>query len=169
MLLFGVRASDIVVMQRATDGVTMTHPAVDLLVGVALICLLIQPANAQDPKALQIRGEYLVNGPAACGNCHTKRGADLFADASKYLTGGYKFDIPPGLAFSKNITPDNDTGIGSWTDKQIIRAIREGVTREGNLIGPPMPIGYYNKISDDDVNARMTSTLSRTNSAAISA
>jgi mono/diheme cytochrome c family protein len=131
----------------------MMHPVVGLIVGVTSICLLIDPANAQDPKALKIRGEYLVNGPAACGNCHTKRGADLLADASKYLAGGYKFDIPPGLAFSKNITPDNDTGIGSWTDKQIVRAIREGVTREGNLIGPPMPLGYYNKISDDDVNA----------------
>src|SRR5262249_47309524 len=54
---------------------------------------------------------------------------------------------------SKNLTPDRDTGIASWSDEQVIRAIREGVTKEGNLIGPPMPIALYNKIADDDVKA----------------
>lgn len=131
----------------------MKTPTLSVIVAAAFVGAWAQSANAQDQQALRARGEYLVNGPAACGNCHTQRGADLLADPSKYLAGGYKFDIPPGLAFSKNITPDNDTGIGSWTDQQIIRAIREGVTREGNLIGPPMPIGYYNKLSDHDAKA----------------
>src|SRR5262245_40696348 len=96
-------------------GGVMKTPAVKFIVSVALFAACAQSANAQDQQALRARGEYLVNGPAACGNCHTQRGADLFANPNKYLAGGYKFDIPPGLAFSKNITPDNDTGIGSWT------------------------------------------------------
>ena len=48
---------------------------------------------------------------------------------------------------------DRDTGLGSWNDEQVIRAIREGITKEGNLIGPPMPIALYTKIADDDVKA----------------
>lgn len=131
----------------------MQNRAVIFIASVALFGACGQSARAEDQQALRSRGEYLVNGPAACGNCHTKRGPDLLADSNVYLAGGYKFDIPPGLAISKNITPDTDTGIGSWTDQQIIRAIREGVTREGNVIGPPMPISYYNKMSDDDVKA----------------
>ncbi|MCP1913817.1 mono/diheme cytochrome c family protein [Bradyrhizobium elkanii] len=126
---------------------------VTFIMSVAFLSPRAESANAQDQQALRARGEYLVNGPAACGNCHTQRAADLFADQSKYLAGGNRIEDVPGLAFSKNITPDNDTGIGSWTDTQIIRAIREGVTREGNLLGPPMPIDYYNKMSDDDVKA----------------
>jgi mono/diheme cytochrome c family protein len=109
-------------------------------------------AQAQD-QALHKRGEYLVNTVAACGNCHTQRSSDLMPDQSKYLAGGSRFDIPPGLAFSKNITSDRDTGIGTWTDDQITVAIREGKTKEGNLIGPPMPIDYYNKLSNDDTRA----------------
>jgi mono/diheme cytochrome c family protein len=125
--------------------------AIAYLAGIVLLSGMA-PAGAQD-KALLDRGAYLVNGPGACGNCHTKRAADLMPDESVYLAGGMVLDIPPGVARPKNITPDKDTGIGVWTDAQIIKAIREGVTREGNVIGPPMPISYYNKISDDDIKA----------------
>jgi hypothetical protein len=70
-----------------------------------------------------------------------------------HLAGGRRFDIPPGIAYSRNLTPDPETGIGSWKDDQIIRALREGVTKEGNIIGPPMPIALYNKIADEDASA----------------
>lgn len=120
---------------------------------IVLLGAVPQPLNAQSRQALEARGEYLVNGPAACGNCHTKRGPDLLAIPSMHLAGGRKFDSPRGLAYSKNLTPDMDTGLGSWTEEQIVRALREGVTREGNIIGPPMPIALYNKISDDDAKA----------------
>jgi mono/diheme cytochrome c family protein len=131
----------------------MQGRALSLLASAAFVGALAQPLCAQDQRTLEARGEYLVNGPAGCGNCHTRRGPDLAAIAGMYLAGGNKFDIPPGLAYSKNITPDTDTGIGGWTDQQIIRAIREGVTKEGNIIGPPMPVALYNKISDDDAKA----------------
>jgi mono/diheme cytochrome c family protein len=129
-----------------------TH-VLGFITNAALLGAFAQPVSAEDQQALQARGEYLVNGPAACGNCHTKRGPDLLAVASMHLAGGNKFDIPPGLAYSKNITPNKDTGIGTWRDEQIIRALREGITKEGNIIGPPMPVALYNKISDDDAKA----------------
>ena len=99
------------------------------------------------------RGRYLVNGPAACGNCHTQRGPDLKSVSTNLLAGGHPFVDPVFEAYSRNITPDKDTGIGTWTDAQIIRAIREGVTKEGDTLGPPMPFETYNKMSDDDAKA----------------
>src|SRR5262249_20014522 len=72
---------------------------------------------------------------------------------SMHLAGGRRFDIPPGIAYSKNLTPDRDTAIASWSDEQVIRAIREWGTKEGNLIWPPMPIDLYNKIAYDDAKA----------------
>jgi len=133
-----------------------TH-ALSRLASVAAVSVLtaltFNAAFAQDQAALLARGSYLVNTVAACGNCHTPRMPDATPTPGMFLAGGYRFDIPPGLAYAKNITPDKDTGLGSWTDEQIIRAIREGKTKEGNIIGPPMPVEYYNKISDDDAKA----------------
>jgi mono/diheme cytochrome c family protein len=54
---------------------------------------------------------------------------------------------------SSNITPDKETGIGNWTDAQIITAIRTGQKPDGSVIGPPMPIELYQRISDEDVRA----------------
>ncbi|WP_168213062.1 MULTISPECIES: cytochrome c [unclassified Bradyrhizobium] len=110
-------------------------------------------ANVEHQKAQVARGEYLVKGPALCGNCHTERGPDLLADMSKFLAGGQKFTSPAFVTYSRNLTPDHDTGIGSWTDEQIIRAMREGVTKEGKTLGPPMPFDMLNKLSDDDAKA----------------
>jgi mono/diheme cytochrome c family protein len=121
--------------------------------GAATTLMSLDPLQAQDQQALLARGDYIVNVVAACGNCHTQRGADLLPMSAMYLAGGTRFDIPPGVAFAKNITPDKDTGLGSWTEEQVIRAIREGHTKEGDIIGPPMPVEFYNKLSDADVKA----------------
>jgi len=123
------------------------------VITAAFTATFSQSAFAEDPGALLTRGEYLVNVVAACGNCHTKLTPDLLPIPGMHLAGGRRFNIPPGIAYSKNLTPDRDIGLGSWNDEQVIRAIREGVTKEGNLIGPPMPIALYIKIADDDVKA----------------
>jgi mono/diheme cytochrome c family protein len=110
-------------------------------------------ANAQSRKALVDRGKYLVNGPVACANCHTPRAADFSLLPDKSLAGGFKIVDPAFEVFTANITPDKDTGIGTWTDAQIITAIREGKTRDGKIIFPPMPVPTYNDMSDADVKA----------------
>jgi hypothetical protein len=56
-------------------------------------------------------------------------------------------------AYSSNITPDPETGIGKWSDAQVVLAIREGRRPDGSLIGPPMPFGLYRSLSDNDVQA----------------
>ena len=70
------------------------------------------------------------------------------------LAGFPKLEVTPMfIANAPNITQDKVTGIGSWTDAQIIAAIREGRRPDGSIIGPPMPIGLYRGLSDTDVNA----------------
>jgi cytochrome c553 len=118
-------------------------------VALAVVAALGGVAQAQSPVE---RGKYLFDSVAACGNCHTMQGPQG-PDLSRDLAGGLKFDEPFGVAYAPNITPDPETGIGKWTDAQIITAIRDGKRPDGSLIGPPMPIPLYRGISDEDARA----------------
>ncbi len=105
-------------------------------------------SSAAFPAPSVERGEYLVTGPAACGNCHTpfdEEGPDL----SRPLGGGLVIDIPPFTAYAPNITPAGR--IADWTDDKLARAIREGLRPDDSVIGPPMPIAQYRGLSDDDL------------------
>lgn len=113
----------------------------------------VRPVGAEDKAALVKRGAYLMNGPVACANCHTPRAKDMSLLPNMSYAGGFKIIDPAFEVYTANITPDKDTGIGTWTDAQIITAIREGKTREGKIIFPPMPVPTYNNMSDDDVKA----------------
>ena len=105
---------------------------------------------AQDLRA---RGAYLVNTVAACGNCHTPKDAAGRAVPSQELSGGVEFDIPPAHVVGPNITPDPETGIGNWSETQIVTALRDGKRLDGTTIGPPMPIDFYSRLSDQDAAA----------------
>ena len=106
-----------------------------------------------DQEALVARGDYLVNGIVACGNCHTPRDADTNLIADKHLAGALQVERAEFTAYAPNITQDHETGIGAWSDEEIIRAIRDGIRRDGTIIGPPMPIRSYSEMSDSDVRA----------------
>ena len=126
---------------------------IHVLVGAfGALVLAAQPALGQDPKLLE-RGTYLMNSIVACGNCHAQRDKQGRPIAELGLSGGQVFDEKPFKAYASNITPDPATGIGKWTDAQLVRGIREGIRPDGSLIGPPMPIHMYRGISDDDVRA----------------
>jgi mono/diheme cytochrome c family protein len=114
-----------------------------------LAALPMLAARAETPSA---RGAYLMSGIVACGNCHTPQGPNGPV-AGRELAGGTKFDEKPFTAYAPNITPDRETGIGAWTDEQIVAAIRDGTRPDGSVIGPPMPIGRYRGMADSDVNA----------------
>lgn len=96
------------------------------------------------------RGRLLAEGIVACGNCHTPRGPQGELPGMT-LAGGGPIE-EPGLfrIFPSNLTPDRETGIGAWTDAQVIRAIREGIRPDGRVLGPIMPIELYRGISDAD-------------------
>jgi mono/diheme cytochrome c family protein len=119
------------------------------------LCLLAWPSAASAQARLE-RGRYLVEGIAACGNCHTPKGPDGKPVAGKHLAGGFEITEGFGVAVASNITPDRTTGIGAWSDAEIVKAIREGKSRDGRTLGPPMPYGFYRRLSDVDVKAIVT-------------
>jgi mono/diheme cytochrome c family protein len=118
--------------------------------GVMLAAAMTVGASAEDLRA---RGAYLVNSIAGCGNCHTPKDRAGRAIAGKELSGGLEFDIPPAHVVAPNITPDPETGIGRWSEAQIVAALRDGKRPDGTIIGPPMPIDFYRQLSDRDAAA----------------
>ena len=107
------------------------------------------PGRAETPSE---RGRYLINGIVACGNCHTPQGPDGPV-AGMELAGGLVIQEEAFTVHTPNITPDPETGIGKWSDAEIIAAIRDGRRPDGRIIGPPMPIDQYRRMSDRDVRA----------------
>jgi mono/diheme cytochrome c family protein len=110
----------------------------------------LSAAPSRDSAQLVARGEYIVRNVAACGGCHA---ADQ-ADPDGPLTGGAEFKgWRLGTIRASDITSDSLRGIGTWTDAQIARAIRNGQNKDGHLIAPVMPYHWLNGMSDDDALA----------------
>jgi mono/diheme cytochrome c family protein len=114
-----------------------------------LLILLAAPSRAE----IQIeRGRYLVETVAGCGNCHTPKGPNGPLPGKKFA-GGDVIKHEDFTAVVPNITSDRETGIGNWTDDQILTALREGRRPDGSLIGPAMPFQSYRNLADEDVKA----------------
>ncbi len=98
-------------------------------------------------------GEYLANVVMSCGDCHTpldpKTGAPV---VEKLLAGGQPYEGPWGIVYGGNITPDKDTGIGNWSEEQIIRAVTTGVRIDDRRL-VLMPWEDYAALSKDDASA----------------
>lgn len=124
----------------------LTPRGLGVTIGLVLWCAL---ARAETPLE---RGRYLMNSIVACGNCHTPQGP-AGPQAGMELAGGFLIEEKEFTIHAPNITPHKVSGIGLWSDAQIITAIREGRRPDGTIIGPPMPIGLYRGMSDSDVKA----------------
>lgn len=106
----------------------------------------ISPPQASDfPEDLIERGEILVS-IGDCVACHTRPGGEAFA-------GGLALETPFGTIHSTNITPDAETGIGTWSLEAFRRAMHEGVDREGHYLYPAFPYDHFTRVSDDDIEA----------------
>lgn len=111
----------------------------------------LSAASVGDTTGLVARGEYLVRSVAVCGHCHA---ADPEHDVDGPLSGGVPFrDWRLGTIRAANLTPDSATGLGAWSDAEVVRAIRSGVDREGHLLAPVMPYAWYRGMSDRDALA----------------
>jgi mono/diheme cytochrome c family protein len=104
------------------------------------------------------RGSYLVNTIMACGNCHSPRDAQGKLTPDNALSGGLKFTVPPFVATASNITPDRETGIGTWSDDEIKRGLTQGLRPEhGPMAGVPlaavMPTNFYKALLPSDLDA----------------
>ena len=101
------------------------------------------------------RGEYLTNGLLQCFTCHSPRnwkepGAPPIAD--KMGSGGtILVDDSTTFAIAPNITPDKETGAGTWTDDMLARAIREGVGHDGRALFWQMPSSTFRNLADEDL------------------
>jgi mono/diheme cytochrome c family protein len=116
-------------------------------------------AKAQDPALLE-QGRYLVE-LIGCPVCHTDGAIIGEPDLDYWLAGsniGIAYSNPmkydnPGVVFASNLTPDPKTGIGRWSDDQIVQAIRDGLGRHGRGLVQVMPWLIYESISDADMRA----------------
>jgi mono/diheme cytochrome c family protein len=100
------------------------------------------------------RGRYLVRGPLNCARCHSDRdwskpGAPP-VDGKENAGHVYREEGYPWLV-APNLTPDVETGAGSWTDDMLARAIREGIGRDGRSLHPEMPYAALRYLTDEDV------------------
>lgn len=102
------------------------------------------PAELANASLIQ-KGEYLARA-ADCQACHSTEGGQPFA-------GGRPFVLPFGTMYSTNITPDKKTGIGEYTDAEFIRALHQGIGRDGTRFYPAMPYASYTYMTDDDALA----------------
>ena len=101
------------------------------------------------------RGQYLFTTLLDCDGCHSERDFTRLGGpvvAGKVGQGGVmQLEGLPGQLSAPNITPDKETGIGTWTDGEKIRAIREGISKDGHMLFPLMPYPGYKFMSDYDV------------------
>ena len=96
------------------------------------------------------QGRYLVSA-GGCVSCHGKAsGTNDEVDVSS-LAGGLKLVTDFGNFYAPNITPDNETGIGSWTSTEFIGALKHGVQPDGGKYYPTFPYRAYAGLSDEDV------------------
>ena len=134
------------------------------LIGSAFSYLYFRKPASQPPRDIKVsmsperiaRGRYIYE-LGDCDGCHSK------LDTSKlYLPliesgRGKGMDLAgmglPGKVYAPNITPDPETGLGNWTDGEKIRAIREGVSRDGRALFSMMPYEDFRYLSDEDVEA----------------
>ncbi|WP_419760528.1 c-type cytochrome [Acidisoma sp.] len=141
------------------------------LFGLALLVVLLgaggffawasQPAiDAAPPpppsafsKATVAKGA-LIASTGYCAECHTAPGGAPFA-------GGYPVATPFGTIYGSNITPDMQTGIGSWSEAAFRRAMHRGIARNGEHLYPAFPYNHFTLVSDDDVAALYAYLMTR--------
>src|SRR5579884_1288814 len=135
--------------------------AIVLALGAGVAWLVLRkPAQRPAPDIhVTATAKVLARGKmvwtlADCDGCHSGHDPKTFADLAGTQGQGnvipnselHEIDVP-------NITPDRETGIGAWTDGEKMRAIREGVDKDGNALFPMMPYENFRHMSDEDATA----------------
>jgi mono/diheme cytochrome c family protein len=134
------------------------HPALAPLL-VALALLLSAP-SARSEEDLVARGKYLVT-VIDCGGCHTPGALAGHPDRERPLAGsevGFGGSAPMGemtggVVYPANLTSDRETGLGNWTDEDILDALQRGRRPDGSVLVPVMPWPAYANLSDTDARA----------------
>lgn len=111
------------------------------------------PAGAVDGKLVE-RGKYLVT-IGSCTDCHTPGHFLGKPDMTRHLGGSeVGFEIPGlGVFYGPNLTPDEATGLGRWSERDIVTAIRTGERPDGRILAPIMPWAALAELTDSDARA----------------
>jgi mono/diheme cytochrome c family protein len=109
------------------------------------IAPIARPEPASFDKALVERGRVLANY-GDCTACHTRPDGPPFA-------GNLPLKTPFGTIYTSNITPDRETGIGTWSSQAFRRSMKEGVDRNGKHLYPAFPYDHFTKVKDADIDA----------------
>jgi mono/diheme cytochrome c family protein len=133
--------------------------AIAVIVAIGLIALLgfvayawesrvdpIEPPAAESFDRNQVQRGAELAAIGNCNVCHT-------APSGRPFAGGLAIATPFGRLYSTNITPDPETGIGTWSEEAFRRSMREGVDREGHHLYPAFPYDHYTLTNDDDIKA----------------
>jgi mono/diheme cytochrome c family protein len=125
-------------------------PAGAAILGAVAVLVLAGEAAAQDSE----RGEYLVR-IMDCGGCHTSGALIGKPDPKLTLAGSHiGFGMPGlGVFYPPNLTPDRETGIGEWSEADIVKAVRTGERPDGRVLAPVMPWHSYSALTDADARA----------------
>ena len=144
-------AAVVIIAAVAFDRIVLGPGAMDFADGKIVALADYHSANPTGvpPQLAQAtliqRGEYLAHA-ADCAGCHTAKGGAPYA-------GGVAFVLRFGTLYSANITPDKDTGIGTWSDAAFLNAIHKGVDDQGVPLYPAMPYASYTSMTDADALA----------------
>jgi len=130
------------------------HMLIPLALAAALFALGAAAPMKKGADAAKIkRGEYLAT-VMGCGDCHTPGMLFGQPDVSRALSGSeLGWQGPWGVSYPRNLTPDPETGLGKWTEAQIVTAIRTGVRPDKRILNPPMPWQDFSKLTDADAHA----------------
>jgi len=116
-----------------------------LWIGASPVAAVAQRATLPDSTSILAKGEYLARA-GDCIACHTAPEGKLFA-------GGLAMKTPFGTLYTSNITPDPQTGIGTWTSDQFYSTMHGGRFPDGGLVYPAMPFASYTKVTRADSDA----------------
>ena len=116
-----------------------------LSIGACPVAAVAQQAAPPDNASILAKGEYLARA-GDCIACHTAPEGKLFA-------GGLAMKTPFGTLYTSNITPDPQTGIGTWTSDQFYSMMHNGRFPDGGLVYPAMPFASYTKVMRADSDA----------------
>ncbi len=114
------------------------------------VLALATAASADD------RGRYLVENVAGCFGCHATvdwARTSLPTKGTEGAGGWIADDSVPFRIYAPNITPDRESGAGSWSDEDFRRALRQGIGHDGRTLHPTMPYEFFRSLADDDLAA----------------
>ena len=135
--------------------------AIAAVIAVVAAFLLRKPeiGPIEAPKATTFNLDLVTRGAeiAAIGNCvvcHTKQNGAAYA-------GSRALPTPFGTVYSSNISPDQETGIGRWSEEAFRRALRDGVDRIGRHLYPAFPYDHFTHLTDYDIHALYAFMMTR--------